>query len=112
MNQKTYSAMLNSIKQQMRRLDGPARLFMLTVYSKVYVRENNKKQRRRYRQSLKKAKDKSWYRKIKWQPCACCKKEMHLELHHIIPINKGGDNDARNLISVCSDCHKKIHGVA
>lgn len=112
MNQKTYSAMLKSIRQQISELDGPARLFMLTVYSKVYVKNNTKKQRSKYRKTLKKAKNKYWYRKVKWQPCACCKKEMHLELHHIIPINKGGDNDIRNLISVCSDCHRKIHGEA
>ena len=112
MNHKTYSAMLKSIRKQLRGLDGPARLFMLTVYSKIYVKNHTKKQRNKCRKSLKKAKDKFWYKKIKWQPCACCGKELNLEVHHIIPINKGGNNDMRNLISVCSDCHRKIHGEA
>lgn len=31
-------------------------------------------------------------------------------VHHIIPLIKGGDNRKSNLISLCTECHGKIHG--
>ncbi len=31
------------------------------------------------------------------------------EVHHIIPVNKGGTNEDINLMSLCRSCHQKIH---
>lgn len=31
------------------------------------------------------------------------------EVHHIVPVNRGGTNDEDNLMSVCRSCHNKIH---
>ena len=31
------------------------------------------------------------------------------EVHHILPINRGGSNDESNLMSVCHSCHEKLH---
>lgn len=31
------------------------------------------------------------------------------ELHHRIPISKGGSHDEENLIPLCADCHKAGH---
>jgi 5-methylcytosine-specific restriction endonuclease McrA len=43
--------------------------------------------------------------------CDYCHKRMyHNELHHIIPISKGGENIESNLMSVHSECHKKLDG--
>lgn len=36
-------------------------------------------------------------------------KEEELHVHHIIPISKGGDHSFENLITLCSDCHDKLH---
>lgn len=33
-----------------------------------------------------------------------------IELHHIIPRNFGGQSDTKNALTVCRDCHVKIHG--
>ena len=46
--------------------------------------------------------------------CACqeCGETAYewLEVHHIIPINKGGDElNINNLITLCIVCHKKKH---
>lgn len=41
--------------------------------------------------------------------CGCCGEEKNLELHHIIPISLGGNNDYYNLLYLCHNCHKKIH---
>ena len=42
--------------------------------------------------------------------CQCCgKKNCRLEVHHIIFRSNGGTDDERNLITLCEDCHKKIH---
>lgn len=32
-----------------------------------------------------------------------------LDLHHIIPVSEGGTDAPENLMTVCRDCHKKIH---
>ncbi len=31
------------------------------------------------------------------------------EVHHIVPIKKGGTHDESNLMSLCKSCHTKIH---
>ena len=31
------------------------------------------------------------------------------EVHHILPVNRGGTNDPSNLMSLCRSCHNKIH---
>ena len=41
--------------------------------------------------------------------CGCCGNEENLELHHIIPISLGGNDDYYNLIYLCFNCHKKMH---
>jgi Restriction endonuclease len=42
--------------------------------------------------------------------CQCCgKKNCRLEVHHIVFRSDGGTDDERNLITLCEDCHKKIH---
>ena len=42
--------------------------------------------------------------------CQCCgKKNCRLEVHHIIFRSNGGTDDEENLITLCEDCHKKIH---
>jgi 5-methylcytosine-specific restriction endonuclease McrA len=33
------------------------------------------------------------------------------EIHHIIPLNKGGTSDSKNLILLCIPCHKKRHDI-
>lgn len=31
------------------------------------------------------------------------------EVHHILPVSRGGSNDQSNLMSLCRSCHNKIH---
>lgn len=31
------------------------------------------------------------------------------EVHHIVPVSKGGTHDRNNLMSLCRSCHNKIH---
>jgi len=31
------------------------------------------------------------------------------EVHHILPVSKGGTHDENNLMSLCQSCHTKIH---
>lgn len=37
------------------------------------------------------------------QDCGSCE---YPEVHHIIPIGCGGDNELTNLVTLCNDCHK------
>ena len=39
----------------------------------------------------------------------CGKKHTRLEVHHIIYRSQGGTDDEDNLITLCEDCHEKIH---
>lgn len=51
---------------------------------------------------------------VKTHPfCEQCFKEGILtpvdEVHHIIPVSRGGTHDRSNLMSLCKSCHNKIH---
>lgn len=45
--------------------------------------------------------------------CEMCLKEGKItpveEVHHILPVNRGGGNEESNLMSLCKSCHNKIH---
>lgn len=44
--------------------------------------------------------------------CEQCAKDDTItvaeEVHHILPLSKGGNHDVRNLMSLCASCHSKI----
>lgn len=40
--------------------------------------------------------------------CEACGKPAQ-EVHHRVPLSRGGTNDFSNLISLCRSCHNKIH---
>lgn len=42
--------------------------------------------------------------------CKKCGGTVGLEVHHIIPISKGGRNIQANLITLCKSCHKNQPG--
>lgn len=55
---------------------------------------------------------------VKRRDCYTCQKcgknlyyckEGYGHVHHIKPLSIGGTNEIKNLIYVCSECHKKIH---
>ena len=53
-------------------------------------------------------------RYVKAHPlCELCLKEGRYtpveEVHHILPVSKGGTHDESNLMSLCRSCHNKIH---
>jgi len=45
--------------------------------------------------------------------CEQCFREGRMtpvdEVHHILPISKGGKHNKENLMSLCQSCHTKIH---
>ena len=34
---------------------------------------------------------------------------LEKEVHHILPLSRGGTNNEDNLMSLCKSCHSKIH---
>lgn len=42
--------------------------------------------------------------------CANCHSENNLQVHHIVPLAVGGTNNQSNFVTLCGDCHGKIHG--
>jgi len=64
---------------------------------------------KRYGRSWKRIRD----RFIKAHPlCEECRKQGRLtpaeEVHHILPLSKGGTNEMGNLLSLCKPCHSRI----
>jgi hypothetical protein len=41
--------------------------------------------------------------------CNICWKSKEVQIHHIIPVEFGGDNSEDNLIVVCLNCHSDVH---
>ena len=39
----------------------------------------------------------------------CKKKKQHLHVHHIVFKSQGGSDRMDNLVTLCSECHEKIH---
>jgi len=71
--------------------------------------ERNPATRKRYGRSWKRVRD----RFLAQHPlCEVCQKEGRLtsaeEVHHIVPLSKGGTNATENLMSLCKSCHSAI----
>jgi 5-methylcytosine-specific restriction protein A len=71
--------------------------------------ERDPESNKRYGRAWKRIRD----RYIKPHPlCEECEKQGRLtpaeEVHHILPLSKGGGNEAYNLMSLCKSCHSRI----
>lgn len=83
-------------------------------HKKLANKHYNKYQRdpesnKRYGRRWKRIRD----RYIKGHPlCEECQKHGRLtpveEVHHILPLSKGGSNNPENLMSLCKSCHSAI----
>ncbi|MDA8227032.1 MAG: HNH endonuclease signature motif containing protein [Desulfitobacterium hafniense] len=76
---------------------------------KQYNKERQPLMKRRYGRAWKRIRD----RYIKANPlCEEClknnKTNVANEVHHIIPLSKGGDSSNENLMSLCTSCHSTI----
>lgn len=41
--------------------------------------------------------------------CYVCSLQATLR-HHVLPISAGGRNKRNNIVPLCADCHRKVHG--
>jgi 5-methylcytosine-specific restriction endonuclease McrA len=41
--------------------------------------------------------------------CQSCGSRLGLEVHHITPRSKLGDDVEENLVTLCWECHRQIH---
>ncbi len=51
-------------------------------------------------------------KKTGWKPSFSIKKQydfLSADIHHIIALNLGGNNDSSNMICVCPNCHRRLH---
>jgi hypothetical protein len=44
--------------------------------------------------------------------CAACGSTKELHHHHLVPKSLGGSNEETNLITLCHECHAKVHEIA
>lgn len=47
----------------------------------------------------------------KRRECVNCGTTENLEIHHIVPLSRGGNDIESNLVYLCSECHCKAHGI-
>jgi 5-methylcytosine-specific restriction endonuclease McrA len=95
----------------------------------IYYRKRYKEYKKKYYQTINPShtKSDSWEDKTKNERerwlyirsqillrddfrCQECGYYKHLEVHHIIPRSKGGNDEPENLITLCQRCHSKKHG--
>jgi hypothetical protein len=50
-----------------------------------------------------------WFHSLDWD-CVACGHGRHIEAHHILSRAQGGDDHLGNLVGLCSDCHRALHG--
>lgn len=43
------------------------------------------------------------------QICGCRGTARTLQIHHDVPVQWGGSNDPANLITLCPECHERLH---
>lgn len=60
---------------------------------------------RKYGRAWKRIRDKYI---AQFPKCEMCGKDA-TEVHHIVPLCKGGTSDKYNLMALCTECHMKIH---
>lgn len=39
----------------------------------------------------------------------CFRSDDELQIHHIVPVSKGGKDDILNLVTLCKQCHVQVH---
>ena len=82
------------------------KIAIMTNIDRYMYHYNEKKEIAKMRCKDKKKTDK--YKKNN-KNCECCNSNRYVEIHHILPLFNKGKSIKANLISVCIECHKKIH---
>lgn len=81
---------------------------ILTQYfPEFHIQTSHKKERK----DQKIRNEQTELRKTIITPDSCCSKcggKENLELHHILPVIIGGNNDEYNIIILCRNCHQRI----
>ena len=74
------------------------------INSKKNTNSTNNKHKRNVSETKKKYVASSQH----WK-CENCKNELDasFEVHHVTPLYLGGDNDVKNLVALCRNCHGK-----
>ena len=80
-------------------LSKPGRKY--NAYGVVKIRRGREAYTNNWPDISKKIKQRDGYR------CTKCGSTEHLEVHHIIPISRGGGNSSVNLTTLCRRCHAR-----
>ena len=75
-------------------------------------KESSCSRKRSYYRNLQENRDKQLayhrYRKFCGETCALCQSGFNLEVHHIKPQSRGGEDSWTNTLTLCHDCHMTI----
>jgi hypothetical protein len=81
--------------------DGADRLEMLQRFAEVKVERPRKWDRLKVRE---------YEQGLTAESCWCCySRDRRTYWHHVIQVQHGGSNNPHNLVSLCNDCHRRVH---
>ena len=86
-----------------------SRYFEIDETIKLYLNNKNIQEKSKIRGFISKNKDDVL--KLNNNKCYVCEIDFvyMLVIHHIKPLNKGGNNNINNLAVLCPNCHKMVH---
>lgn len=86
-----------------------SRLFNTSSKNALYC-SNICKQRNYRNKSKTETSIKTLYKKFSHLPCQICGwQDAPRDVHHILPVSKGGKNEEYNLITLCPNHHRMVH---
>lgn len=107
LNDKDIVCFSNRAKGKQLSNDSISRI--IRSYNLVHTKRIDYSKRKNYERRKKITKKIQNKEIIKPLVCACCGNKSNLELHHVIPISLGGNDEYYNLIYLCFNCHRKMH---
>lgn len=58
------------------------------------------------------AKRKAIFEEKEHECVGCGRTDGQMMLHHVVPIALGGRDDPKNIVPLCPECHRKVHGIS
>ena len=74
----------------------------------ISIKKNTNSTNNKHKRNVSETKKKYVASSQHWK-CENCKNELDasFEVHHVTPLYLGGDNDVKNLVALCRNCHGK-----
>jgi 5-methylcytosine-specific restriction protein A len=110
-----YFEVVNTTMYRKKRCCGSVDCFAV-IDEKIKAFNYRKKQQRMEKGTFRHGVSKELREKILIRDnnrCRLCKYRFNesysVQIHHVVPVSHGGDDNELNLCTLCKDCHTKVH---